>query len=376
MSEVKEQNVRTASSLAMIQNKPISTTFAAFTNQFALKMSDKRPVKHRVKKVAPERPTRSAVQETIIPKREPPKLSMAPFPWLPSKREILLLIEETNIKLDKYTRMLNELERARKSDLMEISPIESLDPGLEVQDHIGMLVSYKIISKIAEENRKSIQRSRERVAMATRSKYSHTDHLPYLISNVQEGRELLDPMLRTVYTSRCIADEKAKSLAREYAERRALWEQMSKALATYHRESRELLEEWPPEIAGQRPKTKDNATLMKYVAVDEPMYLDDIEFNSFAYYNMNGFVEDPVRAHIEYKKRLVWTETEKQIFLDKYRLHPREFRKIAAGLPQKSVKDVIEYYYVHRIDLNLKGIEQQSKKRGRKKVITEGAVRK
>jgi hypothetical protein len=70
-------------------------------------------------------------------------------------------------------------------------------------------------------------------------------------------------------------------------------------------------------------------------------------------------------------------KAEKQIFLDKYRLHPRDFRKIAAGLHQKTVKDVIEFYYCNRIALNLKGIEQQSKRgRGRKKMITEGAVRK
>ena len=105
-------------------------------------------------------------------------------------------------------------------------------------------------------------------------------------------------------------------------------------------------------------------------------FVDDVEFYTYAFYNMNGFVEDPVKAHNDYRKRLVWTDTEKQIFLDKYRLHPREFRKIAAGLPNKSVKDCIEFYYVHRIDMKLKELEQMTKKRGRKKMLAEGAVRK
>jgi hypothetical protein len=161
---------------------------------------------------------------------------------------------------------------------------------------------------------------------------------------------------------------------REYLERRAHWEAFSVALERYHRESRELLDQWPKEMVDVKPFTSKDGK--EVLAPDQPMYLDEVEAHTYVFFTMNGFVPDPVAAHREYRQRLCWTASEKQVFIDKYRLHPREFKKIAAGLPHKSVKDVIEYYYINRINLNLKEIEQQSKKRGRKRVITEGAVRK
>jgi hypothetical protein len=197
-----------------------------------------------------------------------------------------------------------------------------------------------------------------------------------MAENIEWHCELLDPMIRIVYGWRSLASEKSHLLAREYVDKRVLWDNISRALERYHRENREAIDHWPPEIASKSPKTKDISILSQYAGGDVAMYLDDSEFYNYGFYSMNGLVTDPVLSHLQYRKRLSWTAAERQTFLDKYRLHRREFKKIAAGLPHKSVKDVIEYYYVHRIDLNLKEVEQQSKKRGRKKVFTEGAVRK
>jgi hypothetical protein len=54
---------------------------------------------------------------------------------------------------------------------------------------------------------------------------------------------------------------------------------------------------------------------------------------------MNSFIPDPIATHRQYCERLRWTEAEKQIFIDKGRLHPQEFKKIPAGLSHKSVKE-------------------------------------
>ena len=119
------------------------------------------------------------------------------------------------------------------------------------------------------------------------------------------------------------------------------------------------------------------STLLHCCANDEPMYLDEMEKHEYVFYDMNRFVEDPVAEHLAYKRRLIWTDAEIKIFLERYAQHPREFKRIAASLPSKCVKDVIEFYDIHRIDLNLKDIEVASRKKGqRKKMVSEGSVRK
>ena len=361
----------------------ITTTFAALTNQSGPKIPEKRTVKHRITKVVAPPPAAPAPERESASfyRRDPPVITAAPFPKLPTKSEVIILIQETESELSKLKRTLAELYRARKSDLLEVCSFGKLDPSVEIQDHFGMVVPHKQIQKIMEQNRKKIEIMRERTWLRPKRPvvhtYCHTNHYCFSLQNVEQGRESVDAMFRTVCAERTFADEKARDLTRRYMERRAQWNNFDLAISIYHRQARELLESWPPEmIPTKQQKDKDKRLVPQSWAKDEPMYLDDVEFYTYAFYNMNGFVEDPVKAHNDYRKRLVWTDTEKQIFLDKYRLHPREFRKIAAGLPNKSVKDCIEFYYVHRIDMKLKELEQMTKKRGRKKMLAEGAVRK
>jgi hypothetical protein len=281
---------------------------------------------------------------------------------------------ENELKLSR--RLLTELRHAKQSDLLEITSFDTLDPALALQDDIRMLILHEQISRICDANRRRATEMHNRcriVPPVVAHRVHHTIHHPLVIANIESALVFLDPIVRVVFSWRSLADQATRQLIEQYIERRALWEALSRALERYNRESRELLDQWPAEMFNVHPyKNKDG----DFRAPDQPMYTDEIEFHCYAFYSTNGFVPDPVRAHNEYKQRLVWTPAEKQIFLDKYRLHPREFKKIAAGLPQKSVKDVIEYYYIHRIDLDLKRLEQQSKKRGRKIIITEGAVRK
>ena len=71
-------------------------------------------------------------------------------------------------------------------------------------------------------------------------------------------------------------------------------------------------------------------------------------------YLMNRFVEDPKREHDEFRARLHWSNDERQTFVEVYRKNPKDFRKIADALPEKTHKDVIEFYYLNRYALCLK----------------------
>jgi hypothetical protein len=91
------------------------------------------------------------------------------------------------------------------------------------------------------------------------------------------------------------------------------------------------------------------------------------ERRSNCFCDLNGFVEDPRQAHTEYRERLCWTEEERTVFVEKWRAHPKDFMEFKNALPEKSHKNVIEFYYLNRFEFNLRDLEGGAKKRGGKR---------
>mmetsp|Transcript_13346 Transcript_13346/g.19641 ORF Transcript_13346/g.19641 Transcript_13346/m.19641 type:complete len:1500 (+) Transcript_13346:116-4615(+) len=54
---------------------------------------------------------------------------------------------------------------------------------------------------------------------------------------------------------------------------------------------------------------------------------------------------DPVKESQEQSRSNIWTDMEKCIFLDRFLQHPKDFRKIASFLRNKSTKDCVAFYY-------------------------------
>jgi hypothetical protein len=130
-----------------------------------------------------------------------------------------------------------------------------------------------------------------------------------------------------------------------------------------------------PDIEKSRT-TVDDAARLRWTAPDQQMYLSDKDRQIHCYFDMNGFIPDPVAVHLAFKTRGSWTDEERTIFLEKYGQHPKDFRKIRTALPEKTLKDVIEFYYLKRYELNLKELGAAAKKRGGpKKVISEGVAK-
>ncbi|MCO5579702.1 hypothetical protein L7F22_033560 [Adiantum nelumboides] len=59
----------------------------------------------------------------------------------------------------------------------------------------------------------------------------------------------------------------------------------------------------------------------------------------------NGLVIDPISAEQERKFFNPWSKEEKRLFLEKYSLFGKDFRRLASYLEHKSVADCIEFYY-------------------------------
>ncbi|KAK0552792.1 DNA-binding protein snt1 [Tilletia horrida] len=67
-----------------------------------------------------------------------------------------------------------------------------------------------------------------------------------------------------------------------------------------------------------------------------------------SYDDDNGFVADPVAFYFDEFDPDVWTEEEKAIFERKYALWPKQFGRIAAGIPGKTRAQCVRYYYLNK----------------------------
>ncbi|KAK9061244.1 hypothetical protein SSX86_018424 [Deinandra increscens subsp. villosa] len=73
--------------------------------------------------------------------------------------------------------------------------------------------------------------------------------------------------------------------------------------------------------------------------------LDKRERMSSKFISDNGLVEDPIDVEKQRSVVKPWAEEDKQMFLDKYALFGKNFKKIASFLRNKTVADCVEFYY-------------------------------
>lgn len=83
-------------------------------------------------------------------------------------------------------------------------------------------------------------------------------------------------------------------------------------------------------------------------AVVPPMLLDVRTRQRLRFENHNGLILDAVKNHNEELEmfHMVWTDSEKQIFKEKFIQYPKNFAAIAIFLERKSTKDCVQYYYL------------------------------
>lgn len=91
------------------------------------------------------------------------------------------------------------------------------------------------------------------------------------------------------------------------------------------------------------------------------LILDNRERMSSRFISENGLVEDPIGIEKEKSVVNAWSTEEKEIFLNKYSLFGKNFKKISSFLQRRSIADCVEFYYKnHKSDLFQK-IKKKSK---------------
>ncbi|KAJ1614709.1 MYB domain-containing protein [Cryptosporidium canis] len=72
------------------------------------------------------------------------------------------------------------------------------------------------------------------------------------------------------------------------------------------------------------------------------------------YTSRNGLICDP--RDQERNIRAIWTISEIRMFIEKYLMYPKDFRRIASFMEHKTIKDCIDFYYKYKYTLGLKRI--------------------
>jgi hypothetical protein len=78
-------------------------------------------------------------------------------------------------------------------------------------------------------------------------------------------------------------------------------------------------------------------------------------------------VDDPLKEAQEERMSNVWTDMEKCIFLDRFLQFPKDFRRIASFLKNKTTKDCVAFYYDSKQTVGYKGALKEHVMRRKRK---------
>ncbi|XP_028174693.1 flocculation protein FLO11-like [Ostrinia furnacalis] len=76
-----------------------------------------------------------------------------------------------------------------------------------------------------------------------------------------------------------------------------------------------------------------------------------------------GRCMDMESEHKELQLRNVWSQSEREVFREKYLQHPKNFGQIASFLPRKSVRDCVRFYYLSKKAENYKQLLRKPRQR-------------
>ena len=334
------------------------------------------PIVHRIQQ--PGRSLSTFVYHQSGPSQ---KTIAAPFPSLPTKAEIIEQKNAIDQQVLMYKAELSALQHQRS--FFDRSP-NAIVPTLSrdgVKEYHNLLLWDSIVDSVIAENRQKKKESDEpallNMGTEVSTRFGNIYQLPHYYQSIEEGKELLPSIFATHFKCRETIQQKQLQLTKEYVIRNNHWNNKSQIIDEYSQRIEAAKDNWPHEFPKSGPTIiQDENELLKWTAPDQPQLMTKLRMMTQCYYNTNGLVEDPETAHNEYKNRISWSEDEKKKFVTKYTQHPKKFALIAKSLPMKTVKDVIEFYYVNKFSLSLKEKEGAHRKRGgKKKVISEGSTR-
>lgn len=304
------------------------------------------------------------------------KVRYAPFPTIPMKREVQDAKLSTEQEIQRWRADLSVLQR-EKASLNQCTHTLNSSAAVEgVREYRGLLIEDATIRDVINGNRQRKAEAADLTSVGSSATFGSLVELPEYRATIERQRRNVVPLLISQVRERALIEEYSRDLANTYKANHDRGAANDMIVAEYSSKTDVKSSVWPSDFNMDVPKV-DNARRLRWTAPDQKMLLSPRQRKSECYWDMNGLIDDPVKEHNEFRERLCWTNEERQMFLEIYRKYPKDFRKITAALPEKSHKDVIEFYYRNRYELCLKDNEGVARKRGgRKKVISEGIAKK
>ena len=327
------------------------------------------PIVRRIPQHIPGR----AVSTFSVPSRIQAQRSAAPFPSLPTKMEIQEQTRMIEREIQSACAELSALQHQRKSFDHSGHSLIPTSSGKGIREYHNLIICESILESVWSDNK---ERQRAATAGPVPPKFRNIQDLPGYWRTLDEHRENVAVIFGAHMTVREMVKEKQENLAESFRIQRKRWLKTCDVVDEYSARVDDKNDDWPPEFPKGKTKSENLAEVTKLTAPDQPMIMTGLRKMNYCYYDMNGEVLDPKAAHDEFRARISWSDEEKRKFVAKYTQHPKKFRLIAESLPLKTVKDVIEFYYVNKYMLSLKDKEAARRKRGgKKKVISEGSAK-
>jgi hypothetical protein len=298
-----------------------------------------------------------------------------PFPQIPDVREVQSAKNEAEGEIQRLRADLSSLQHQRTSvDAAFSSSLVRAESAQGIFEYRNLIIAQSTVESVISANRQKKAESVAASAAPARATFRQLVELPRFKHTIATQQANVLPLFESEFAHRILANEYGEQLAQQYCTRQTKWMHMVDIVTEYSSKTQETLIVWPPEFPAMDAPKVDNALRLRWTAPDQRMFLSTKERRANVYYDMNGLIADPRVEHDEFRARVCWTEEERTIFIEKYKQHQKDFRKIKAALPDKTYKDVIEFYYLNRYPLNLRDSEG-TKRRAKKKVISEGVAK-
>lgn len=299
-------------------------------------------------------------------------------PVLPSKREVLNCISDVSKEIHQLTVELRELCRERER--LEEDPDEDVyHQPFQIAQYRGLIFSRNLMNDFKGVNRARIAQSHTKYMVESAPILDYVEDLPQYKKNIETQSDFLPVIFNSIFWRKSIVREQKMLYAEHYKRLMEIWkQQVNPAVDSinlkYHIDMRNVWgdeQQQEPTVPFEGPEATANVA----PDVEQRLRIELPAYNNYVDNNM--FVEDPVRAHEDFKRRIRWTDEEKERFLQLFWMHPHKFSKIAESFPNKTGKDMIEMYYCIKTSDDMsraKAAMIQRRGAKAKKVITEGKV--
>jgi hypothetical protein len=295
---------------------------------------------------------------------------IADKPPMPSRQDVLQAIRAIEETIKDIT---SQLSIARSSS------IPAPESNVQSNDNKNIITTKNKIQQIYFENR---QKSAEvyhmfdkllsdSMSLASEEPYAplkdvDLSELPDIVENEKKHALIVSELEEHIRSKWEAIHQRNLDLAMEYRTLKQKW------LEKQEKKRKNL--SFLKDEDNYKPMTRHNKTL----AVIPRMLTEDEK--KYEFISRNGFVdsETVLREYQEQRNyESAWTEEEKRIFMEKFALYPKNCRKIASFLPNKTTYDCVNFYYNNKLTPEFKKLkdELKGKRKYKKNVIDEGKTR-